>query len=158
MRGDAPDQCNEGTDGERCFGFVPVLGDLLSEISSASGRLHEVRFVLWAVLVLNLFVALAKLGYGLFTGSLGMQADGFHSLFDGVSNVIGLVNQSTRSGYIRLGRIDIGQTKSWVQVDTDFVDEVEAALRSTKHKGRTLWVERTNGSPGRSHAGSGRRR
>ena len=27
----------------------------------------------------------------MFTGSLGMQADGFHSLFDGVSNVIGLV-------------------------------------------------------------------
>ena len=59
--------------------------------SSFPGRLSEVRFVLWAVLALNLFVALAKLGYGLFTGSLGMQADGFHSFFDGVSNVIGLV-------------------------------------------------------------------
>jgi len=63
----------------------------MSKPSSSAGRLHEVRFVLWAVLGLNLFVALAKLGYGTFTGSLGMQADGFHSLFDGVSNVIGLV-------------------------------------------------------------------
>lgn len=63
----------------------------MSESSSSTGRMHEVRFVLWVVLALNLFVALAKLGYGVFTESLGMQADGFHSLFDGVSNVIGLV-------------------------------------------------------------------
>ena len=49
------------------------------------------QFVLWVVLGLNLLVALAKLGYGVFTESLGMQADGFHSMFDGISNVIGLV-------------------------------------------------------------------
>lgn len=42
------------------------------------------------MLVLNVVVALSKLGYGLLTKSLGMQADGFHSLFDGLSNVIGL--------------------------------------------------------------------
>src|SRR3989442_321021 len=54
-------------------------------------RAREVRVVLWAVLALNLLVAFAKLFYGLMTGSLGMQADGFHSLFDGVSNVVGLI-------------------------------------------------------------------
>ena len=54
-------------------------------------RLREIRFVLVSVLALNLLVAFAKMGYGLVTGSLGMQADGFHSLFDGVSNVVGLV-------------------------------------------------------------------
>jgi len=40
------------------------LGGSLSQSSSSASRLHEVRFVLWAVLVLNLLVALAKLGYG----------------------------------------------------------------------------------------------
>ncbi len=58
---------------------------------NAAASTKDVRFVLWAVLVLNLMVAGAKLLYGVMTGSLGMQADGFHSLFDGVSNVVGLV-------------------------------------------------------------------
>ena len=61
-------------------------------------HMREVRFVLWVVLGLNLLVALAKLGYGVVSGSLGMQADGFHSLFDGVSNVIGLVGLWLASG------------------------------------------------------------
>ena len=43
------------------------------------------------VLVLNLAVALAKLVYGIISHSAAMEADGFHSLFDGASNVIGLV-------------------------------------------------------------------
>jgi cation diffusion facilitator family transporter len=47
--------------------------------------------VLVTVLVLNVAVALAKLGWGYFIGSVSMVADGFHSLFDGASNVIGLV-------------------------------------------------------------------
>jgi cation diffusion facilitator family transporter len=57
----------------------------------ANTRFQEVRFVLWWVLVLNLLVAFAKLTYGLHTASLSLQADGFHSLFDGVSNIIGLI-------------------------------------------------------------------
>ncbi len=56
-----------------------------------TARAQDVRFVLWTVLVLNLLVAGAKLLYGVMTGSLSMQADGFHSLFDGVSNVVGLI-------------------------------------------------------------------
>jgi len=40
--------------------------------------------------MLNFLVAFMKLGYGLITHSLGMQADGFHSFFDGISNIIGL--------------------------------------------------------------------
>ena len=70
----------------------------MTQSTSSAARLHEVRGVLWAVLALNLLVALAKLGYGLFTESLGMQADGFHSLFDGVSNVVGLVGLWLASG------------------------------------------------------------
>ncbi|MFQ5931590.1 MAG: cation diffusion facilitator family transporter [Nitrospiraceae bacterium] len=57
----------------------------------SSNSVREVKRILWAVLGLNLLVAFAKLLYGVITGSLGMQADGFHSLFDGVSNVVGLV-------------------------------------------------------------------
>ncbi|MCX8007774.1 MAG: cation diffusion facilitator family transporter [Coriobacteriia bacterium] len=57
-------------------------------------RLAEIRRVLWAILGLNLAVAVAKLLYGVATSSLAMTADGFHSLFDGTSNVIGLVGIS----------------------------------------------------------------
>ena len=64
-------------------------GDLFS--GGADARAREVRVVLWAVLALNLLVAFAKLFYGLMIGSLGMQADGFHSFFDGLSNVVGLI-------------------------------------------------------------------
>lgn len=54
-------------------------------------RVRAVRRVLLWVLVLNLAVALAKLGYGLLIESVSVVADGFHSLFDGASNVIGLI-------------------------------------------------------------------
>ena len=57
-------------------------------------RYQEIQFILKSVLFLNLAVALAKLGWGLRSHSLGMQADGFHSLFDGVSNIIGLIGIS----------------------------------------------------------------
>jgi cation diffusion facilitator family transporter len=54
-------------------------------------RERDIRRVLWVVLVLNIAVALAKLLYGLFSHSVAMQADGIHSLFDGASNVVGLI-------------------------------------------------------------------
>lgn len=54
-------------------------------------RTRRVRFVLGAVLGLNLIVAFAKIGFGLLSGSLAMTADGFHSLMDGLGNVVGLV-------------------------------------------------------------------
>lgn len=56
-----------------------------------SARVRSVKRVLWAILGLNLLVAVAKLAYGLITGSVAMTADGFHSMFDGTSNVIGLL-------------------------------------------------------------------
>jgi ATP-dependent RNA helicase DeaD len=65
-------------------------------------------------------------------------------------DIIGLVNQSTRGGKIPLGRIDIGLSKSWVQVGSHETAEVESALRSAKYKGRKLKVERVATSPGRS--------
>lgn len=53
--------------------------------------------MLWIILFLNVGVALAKLAWGTVIGSAAMQADGFHSLFDGASNVVGLVGMGFAS-------------------------------------------------------------
>lgn len=57
-------------------------------------RARSIRRVLWVVLGLNLAVAAAKLAVGWRADSLSMVADGFHSLLDGSSNVIGLVGMT----------------------------------------------------------------
>lgn len=54
-------------------------------------RARQVRRVLWWVLALNIAVAVGKLAYGLFIDSVSVTADGFHSMFDGTSNIIGLL-------------------------------------------------------------------
>lgn len=51
----------------------------------------QVRKLLLCILVANLVVAAAKGAYGWLIGSVSIMADGYHSLFDGASNVIGLV-------------------------------------------------------------------
>jgi cation diffusion facilitator family transporter len=51
----------------------------------------QVRKVLLITLVLNSAVALAKVFYGYITNSIAMTSDGFHSFFDGVSNIVGLI-------------------------------------------------------------------
>lgn len=55
------------------------------------GHFNRIRLVLLVVLVLNWAVAAAKIALGLFTRCQSMTADGFHSLSDGASNIIGLV-------------------------------------------------------------------
>ena len=52
------------------------------------------RRILAVVLVLNLAVAAAKLAVGWMIDSISMLADGFHSLTDSASNVVGLVGIS----------------------------------------------------------------
>ncbi len=59
--------------------------------ASPRGTDRDVRRVLWIILWLNLAVALAKLVYGMISGSVAIRADGIHSLFDSGSNVVGLV-------------------------------------------------------------------
>lgn len=61
------------------------------------GRVRSIKRVLVGVLGLNLLVAFAKLGYGMLSGSVAMTADGFHSMFDGTSNVVGLVGMNLAS-------------------------------------------------------------
>lgn len=60
-------------------------------MTATTDRYRSIRTVLWGVLVLNLAVATAKLVYGIISHSAAMEADGFASMFDGASNVIGLV-------------------------------------------------------------------
>jgi cation diffusion facilitator family transporter len=57
----------------------------------------QIRRILIWILVLNWGVALAKIIYGLMTRSLAMSADGFHSLSDGSSNIIGLIGIAVAS-------------------------------------------------------------
>ncbi len=56
-----------------------------------SSRYAEVSRVLWRVFLLNLAVALAKIGLGYLSGAVSVLSDGFHSLTDAASNVVGLV-------------------------------------------------------------------
>ena len=62
------------------------------ESFAGTSHAHRVERVLWIVFVLNLAVAAAKFFYGLASGSASMQADGIHSVFDSVGNIVGLVS------------------------------------------------------------------
>ena len=62
------------------------------EPDARTERTRRITRVLYVVLVLNLVVAFAKLGYGWKTESVAMSADGAQSLLDGLSNVIGLIS------------------------------------------------------------------
>jgi len=57
----------------------------------SSERYADVTRVLTRVLVLNLLVAVAKIAYGYSSGAISILSDGFHSLTDTASNVVGLV-------------------------------------------------------------------
>lgn len=54
-------------------------------------NVSQIRRVLLYTLVLNSGVSMAKIIYGYMSNSIAMTSDGFHSLFDGVSNIVGLV-------------------------------------------------------------------
>jgi cation diffusion facilitator family transporter len=57
----------------------------------SSERYTDVARVLTRVLFLNLIVAVAKIGFGYSSGAISILSDGFHSLTDTASNVVGLV-------------------------------------------------------------------
>jgi cation diffusion facilitator family transporter len=57
----------------------------------ATSRYAEVARVLIRVFALNLAVALAKIMFGYSSGTISVLSDGFHSLTDAASNVVGLV-------------------------------------------------------------------
>jgi cation diffusion facilitator family transporter len=57
-------------------------------------RYRTVSRVLWQVLFVNLAVAFAKIALGYASGAVSILSDGFHSLTDTASNVVGLVGVS----------------------------------------------------------------
>jgi len=56
-----------------------------------TNRSRHVRAILWRVLLLNLAIAVIKLGIGSVTGALSMVADGIHSAIDTTANLIGII-------------------------------------------------------------------
>lgn len=54
-------------------------------------RAAEVSTVLYRVLFLNVIVAAAKIALGLSTGAVSVLSDGYHSLTDTASNVVGII-------------------------------------------------------------------
>ena len=54
-------------------------------------KFMEIKKVLWIILFANLFVAILKMVIGAKIKSSSMTADGFHSLTDGTSNIIGII-------------------------------------------------------------------
>ena len=54
-------------------------------------RSRAVSRVLYRVLFLNLIVAAAKIALGLSTGAVSVLSDGYHSLTDTASNVVGII-------------------------------------------------------------------
>ncbi len=61
------------------------------QTSTAAEHARLVRRVLWVVFVLNLVVAAAKFIYGVISNTTSMQADGIHSVFDSLGNIVGLI-------------------------------------------------------------------
>ena len=59
--------------------------------SAAPSRAAEVSTVLYRVLFLNLIVAAAKIALGTATGAVSVLSDGYHSLTDTASNVVGII-------------------------------------------------------------------
>ena len=71
--------------------------------------------VLVRVLLLNLAVAVAKIAFGYASGAISILSDGFHSLTDAASNVVGLVG-SPRGGASARRRSSVRppqDTKPW---------------------------------------------
>jgi cation diffusion facilitator family transporter len=58
------------------------------------GNFKKIKQVLWIIMFANLAVALLKIIIGSALKSASMTADGFHSLTDGSSNIIGLIGIS----------------------------------------------------------------
>jgi cation diffusion facilitator family transporter len=64
---------------------------MLAELESRTSKLKRARTVFAIVFGLNLLLASAKLICGFSTGASSMVADGFHSVLDASSNIIGIM-------------------------------------------------------------------
>jgi cation diffusion facilitator family transporter len=82
-----------GANGARLLSLRPSIPS--SSIAAAReekpARHAAVSRVLIRVLLLNVGVAVVKIAFGYFSGAVSILSDGFHSLTDASSNVVGLV-------------------------------------------------------------------
>ncbi|GAA0704670.1 cation diffusion facilitator family transporter [Paraclostridium ghonii] len=62
-----------------------------------SDNYKKVKQVLWIILFANIGVAILKIAIGSLIKSASMTADGFHSVSDGTSNIVGLIGVSLAS-------------------------------------------------------------
>lgn len=62
----------------------------MSEPDQSALRNRGVQRVIVVTLVLNVVVAVLKIGYGYAASALSIRADGFHSLTDSANNIVGL--------------------------------------------------------------------
>lgn len=56
-----------------------------------NNNFNKIKKMLWIILFANIFVAVLKIVIGYIIKSTSLTADGFHSLTDGSSNIVGLV-------------------------------------------------------------------
>ncbi|MDC7241786.1 MAG: DEAD/DEAH box helicase [Spirochaetales bacterium] len=70
-------------------------------------------------------------------------------------HIISLINRSTKGSKVPIGRIDIGPTRSSVQIDANYGEVVEAALSRAPFGDKRLKVDLQKGTS--SYQGSGRR-
>ncbi len=76
----------------KSFSAFPICEKFLyNSPMSALTKMNPVQRVLGQTLLLNLIVTACKLIWGLMSHSLSMTADGFHSLLDATSNVVGIL-------------------------------------------------------------------
>lgn len=76
---------------EGCVHIIKQNEFLMEGDFVLEGEFKKVKQVLWVILFANLGVAALKIIIGSIIKSTSMSADGFHSLTDGASNVIGLI-------------------------------------------------------------------
>ena len=70
---------------------LKTYGVIKGERAMNTDSFKKIKYVLWIILFANIFVALLKLVIGILIKSSSMTADGFHSLTDGSSNIVGLI-------------------------------------------------------------------
>ncbi|MDI9215091.1 cation diffusion facilitator family transporter, partial [Clostridium tertium] len=51
----------------------------------------KVKIILLVILIANIVVAVSKIVVGLVINSASVMADGFHSISDGASNIVGMI-------------------------------------------------------------------
>jgi cation diffusion facilitator family transporter len=70
------------------------MGTPAKSILTSAERTRQIARVLWVTLALNWGGALLKIVFGWTTHCMAITADGFHSLSDGTTNIIGLIGIS----------------------------------------------------------------